>query len=346
MKNPIPINKITKLFYPPIFWLILLVAMAGSLPFLVFAGGYLTKVTLENQSTVVIHHQACSLKSTPIRSDNKLIIQLQNCETTMGQILVKNPQIEEVHWAQRGPATVWVIVTFVKPYRYEFITVDQQYKICVPSCDKVSSKTMQSLQPVQQPPILFSIRDTTFHIPLKGLDINQFIDRSIGYDKMDLLKDGLPDFNSVRDDWLGSPRKHEGYDIYVDKTPVIAAASGKVVKISKNRSAGTYIKLHHGDEIYTVYVHLRSVSVKERQTVKQGEIIGMIDGAAGNAVTPQLHFEIKIDNIGVDPLPYIEMFYREDSQLLDKIKRYKEKLQELEKIRAAQLKTWLEKNPK
>ena len=45
-------------------------------------------------------------------------------------------------------------------------------------------------------------------------------------------------------------------------------------------------------------------------------------------------------------LPYIEMFYREDSQLLDKIKRYKEKLQELEKIRAAQLKTWLEKNPK
>jgi len=93
-------------------------------------------------------------------------------------------------------------------------------------------------------------------------------------------------------------------------------------------------------------VHLRSVSVKERQTVKQGEMIGMIDGAAGNAVTPQLHFEIKIDNIGVDPLPYIEMFYREDSQLLDKIKRYKEKLQELEKIRSVQLKMWLEKKTK
>jgi len=345
MKLPIP-NKIIKLFYFPIFWLTLLVAMVGSLPFLVFAGGYLTRVTLENPSTIVIYHDACRLKSTPIRSDNKLIIQLENCETKMGQILVNNSQIEEVHWAQRVPATVWVIITFVPPYRYEFITVDQQYKICVPSCNKVSSKTIQSLLPTQQIPILFSIRDTTFLIPLKGLDINQFIDRSIGYDKMDLLKDGLPNFDSVRDDWLGAPRKHEGYDIYVDKTAVIAAASGKVVKVGKNRRAGTYIKLHHGDEIYTVYVHLRSVSVKERQTVKQGEMIGMIDGAAGNAVTPQLHFEIKIDNIGVDPLPYIEMFYREDSQLLDKIKRYKEKLQELEKIRSVQLKMWLEKKTK
>jgi len=32
--------------------------------------------------------------------------------------------------------------------------------------------------------------------------------------------------------------------------------------------------------------------------------------------------------------------------LLDKIKRYKEKLQELEKIRAVQLKMWLEKKTK
>jgi len=345
MKNPILTNLITKFFYAPIFWLTLLVMTVSTLPFLVFAGGYLTKVALENNSTIVIYHQACSMKSTPIRSDNKLIIQLQNCEATTGQILVNNSQIEEVHWAQRGPATVWVVITFVPPYRYEFITANQQYKICVPSCDKISDKTMQSLQTTQQTPILFSVGDIAFHIPLKEMDINQFIDRSVGYDKMDLLKDGLPHFDAIRDDWLGTPRKHEGYDIYVDKSEVIAAANGKVVKIGKNRRAGMYVKLHHGDEIYTVYVHLHSVTVKERQTVKQGEVIGMIDGAAGNAVTPQLHFEIKIDDISVDPLPFIETFYRKDTQLLDKIKQYREKLQELEKIRTSQLKTWLEKNP-
>lgn len=100
-----------------------------------------------------------------------------------------------------------------------------------------------------------------------------------------------------------------------------------------------YVKLHHGDEIYTVYVHLRSVAVKERQIVKQGDVLGMIDGAAGNAVTPQLHFEIKIDDISVDPLPFIETFYRKDTQLIDKINRYKEQLRTLEQQRTEKLKT-------
>lgn len=339
-------NPITKFCCTPLFWLILCVATLS--PFLVLAGGYLTKVTVED-SNVVIYHQGCSIKATPIRNANKLIIPLQNCEAPAGQILVKNKQIEEVHWAQHDATTVWVVVSFVPPFRYEFKEFNQQYRVCIPSCEQMpapsppvlSKKLMQALSadPIAPAPILFSVEEIEFHIPLKDMDINQFIDRSIGYDKMDLIKDGLPNFDSVRDDWLGTPRKHEGYDIYVDKTAVIAAANGKVVKVGKNRRAGMYVKLHHGDEIYTVYVHLRSVAVKERQIVKQGDVLGMIDGAAGNAITPQLHFEIKIDDISVDPLPFIETFYRKDTQLIDKINRYKEQLRTLERQRTEKLKT-------
>ncbi|MEZ5672293.1 MAG: M23 family metallopeptidase [Thiotrichaceae bacterium] len=314
-----------------------------SLPFMLFAAeGNLMEVTLENEGTIVIAHQDCNMKATPIRSDNKLIIPLENCEASAGQIPINNSQIEEVHWAQHDTNIVWIVITFVPPYRYEFKELDQKYKVCVPSCDKVADKTMKSLTDTTQAPQLFSVGDIAFHIPIKGMDINQFIEHSIGYDKMDLMRDGLPDFDSVRDDWLGTPRKHEGYDIYTNKATVIAAAAGKVVTIGRNRRAGIYVKLHHGDEIYTVYVHLRSTPVKEGQKVKQGDTIGIIDGAAGNAATPQLHFEIKIDDTSVDPLPFIETFYRKDSQLLDKIKQAKEKLQQLTQLRAAKVKAWLE----
>lgn len=339
-------NPITKFCCTPLFWLILSVATLA--PFLVLAGGYLTKVTVED-SDIVIYHQGCSIKATPIRNANKLIIPLQNCETSPGQILVKNQQIEEVHWAQHDATTAWVVVSFVPPFRYEFKQFNQQYRVCIPSCDQMpapsqpvlSKKLMQSLSANTSiaAPTLFAVEEIEFHIPLKDMDINKFLDNSIGYDKMDLIKDGLPNFDSVRDDWLGMSRKHEGYDIYTDKTAVIAAANGKVVKVGKNRRAGMYVKLHHGDEIYTVYVHLHNVVVKERQIVKQGDILGMIDGAAGNAVTPQLHFEIKIDDISVDPLPFIETFYRKDPQLLEKINRYKTQLQELKRQRADKLKT-------
>lgn len=339
MKNLILTHLTTKFLRTPLFW----VFLASTLPFSVFAGGYLNEVTLEGEGTVVIHHQACNVKGTPIRSDNKLIIPLENCEATAGQIPANNPQIEEVHWAQHDATTAWIVITFVPPYRYEFKELEQKYKVCVPSCDKSTDKTIQSTPNITRTaPPLFSVDEIAFHVPIKGMDINQFIDRSIGYDKMDLMRDGLPDFNSVRDDWLGTPRKHEGYDIYTDKATVIAAANGKVVKIGKNSRAGIYVKLHHGDEIYTVYVHLHSVTVKEHQMVKQGDAIGRIDGAAGNAATPQLHFEIKIDDIGVDPLPFIETFYRKDTQLLDKIKHAKAKLEELTQVRAAKVKTWLE----
>jgi hypothetical protein len=84
--------------------------------------------------------------------------------------------------------------------------------------------------------------------------------------------------------------------------------------------------LDHGNELYTVYVHLKEARVKEGQKVKSREVIGIIDGPAGNAVEAQLHFEIKISDKSVDPLPFIEHFYRENPDITKKIQSYKQSL--------------------
>jgi hypothetical protein len=75
-------------------------------------------------------------------------------------------------------------------------------------------------------------------------------------------------------------------------------------------------------------VHLDQATVKERQTVSTGEKIGTIKGASGNAVEPQLHFELKIKDEGMDPLPLIEDYYQDHTTLIEKINRYKELLKE------------------
>ncbi len=74
--------------------------------------------------------------------------------------------------------------------------------------------------------------------------------------------------------------------------------------------------------------HLASVNVKIGDKVKQGDILGRIYGASGNAVSPQLHYEIKVKGLHQDPLRFIKKAYH-DSVLLEKIKVYEERMKEV-----------------
>jgi len=184
---------------------------------------------------------------------------------------------------------------------------------------------------------MFVINQISFQIPIEDMLIDEFLDRSIGFVPPDIIRDGLPPFATKRDDWRGAPREHEGYDIYADKVNVVAAAAGLVTKVNVTERAGLYVKLQHRPDLSTVYVHLRSARVKKNQIVKPGEIIGRIEGPAGNAISPQLHFEIQIDNQSVDPLPLIQEWYRDDQRIMSKISYYQKLLVENIKERDKQV---------
>lgn len=141
--------------------------------------------------------------------------------------------------------------------------------------------------------------------PIEGLDADGLVDRSLAYLPRDVVRDGLPNFGAVRDDWLGTPRSHKGLDIYGDKVGVRAAASGRVAGAGDGEKAGGWVKISHGNGVETVYVHVGRPVVAVGDEVVKGQRIAFIDGAAGNAIEPQLHFELKLDGRSVDVVPFL-----------------------------------------
>ncbi|MEH2201978.1 M23 family metallopeptidase [Nostoc sp.] len=98
--------------------------------------------------------------------------------------------------------------------------------------------------------------------------------------------------------------QHEGIDIAAASgTPIIAAASGRVVKAGwDNWGLGNAITIKHLDGSTTIYGHNRRLLVSKGQQVIQGQIIAEM-GSTGNSTAPHLHFEVHPNGqIAVDPL--------------------------------------------
>ncbi|PTX62535.1 stage II sporulation protein Q [Melghirimyces profundicolus] len=88
---------------------------------------------------------------------------------------------------------------------------------------------------------------------------------------------------------------------------VIAAMSGKVLRVEENPLTGHQVEIQHKDGLVTVYQSLADVKVKAGDTVKQGDKIGQsgrnkFEKEAGN----HLHFEIRKDGEAINPEPYFK----------------------------------------
>ena len=189
-------------------------------------------------------------------------------------------------------------------------------------------------------PTIAVVRGIQLTSPVTGFDAEKLVDRSLGFTPRDIVRDGLPNFGSMRDDWIGAPRPHKGIDIYGDKMGVQAVAGGKVVGVGYGERSGGWATIGHGNGVETLYVHISRLSVKTGDDVARGQSIAAIDGAVGNAVQPQLHFELRLDNQSVDPIPYISVLASED--LKRKITRANQRLEILEQERAARVRNMVE----
>jgi murein DD-endopeptidase MepM/ murein hydrolase activator NlpD len=96
-------------------------------------------------------------------------------------------------------------------------------------------------------------------------------------------------------------RKHKGIDIAVDKgTPVYATAPGRVVYAGWGGGFGNYVKIDHGDTLYTYYGHLSKIKVKEGAAVRRGALIAY-SGNTGRVTGDHLHYQIKYRGKDVNP---------------------------------------------
>ena len=70
------------------------------------------------------------------------------------------------------------------------------------------------------------------------------------------------------------------------------------------RGYGNVVILRHDDHYVTVYGHNRVNSVREGDRVARGQIIAQV-GTTGRTTGPNLHFEVRHDNLARNPLNYL-----------------------------------------
>jgi len=98
---------------------------------------------------------------------------------------------------------------------------------------------------------------------------------------------------------------HDGIDISSPVgTPVRAARDGRVIYADSLRGYGNLIILEHDGGYATVYAHNRTNRAAPGDEVRQGEVIAEV-GDTGTASGPNLHFEIRKDNVARNPRFYL-----------------------------------------
>lgn len=100
---------------------------------------------------------------------------------------------------------------------------------------------------------------------------------------------------------------HKGTDFEANMgTPVYAMNRG-VVKFSDSlRNYGSTVIIDHGAGLQTVYMHLSKINVSLEQMVEKGDLIAL-SGDSGYASGPHLHLTVRIWDISIDPVKFLEI---------------------------------------
>jgi len=100
---------------------------------------------------------------------------------------------------------------------------------------------------------------------------------------------------------------HLGLDFRVPTgTPVAAMNDGTVLLARPLFFEGNFVVIDHGQGLLTLYLHLSEFKVKEGDTVKRGQIIGL-SGGTGRATGPHLHVAVRWQGTYLDPARLIRL---------------------------------------
>jgi murein DD-endopeptidase MepM/ murein hydrolase activator NlpD len=112
-------------------------------------------------------------------------------------------------------------------------------------------------------------------------------------------------FGNRLDPLTGQRAHHSGVDISAPPgRPVVAAASGVVVRTEQYGGLGRAVFVSHGFGLTTVYGHLSRILVSPGQRLERGTTVGLV-GNTGRATGYHLHYEVQVDGDSVNPLPFL-----------------------------------------
>jgi murein DD-endopeptidase MepM/ murein hydrolase activator NlpD len=108
-----------------------------------------------------------------------------------------------------------------------------------------------------------------------------------------------------------SEKIHYGLDMRGDlNTPVFAIMDGKVVLAEKMHYEGNFLVIDHGNRIFSYYMHMNSIAVKEGDMIKAGQLAGRV-GSTGVSTGAHLHVSLIVRGIQADPLSVLNLPIRD-----------------------------------
>ncbi len=135
---------------------------------------------------------------------------------------------------------------------------------------------------------------------------------AVPYHKFEKFSNPCPNMKYISDEFGGrvSPggigsTNHKGrdYAAYAG-TNILAAADGVVCEAGYNRYRGYYLIVEHWGGFKTVYQHMPRCELAVGTKVSRGQVIGHV-GSTGVSTGPHLHFEVRVNNVPVDPRLYL-----------------------------------------
>ncbi|MFX0560907.1 peptidoglycan DD-metalloendopeptidase family protein [Tepidibacillus infernus] len=122
-------------------------------------------------------------------------------------------------------------------------------------------------------------------------------------------------FGIRKDPFTNVSSFHTGIDLAGPTgNPVYAGADGKVILAEYYGGYGKTIIIRHSNTYKTLYGHLSEIKVKQGDSVKKGEIIGLI-GNTGRSSGPHLHYEVFKNGKPIDPYPYMNFLKHNEEKL-------------------------------
>jgi murein DD-endopeptidase MepM/ murein hydrolase activator NlpD len=159
--------------------------------------------------------------------------------------------------------------------------------------------------------------------PFESVGNSTFKSLFDSWKKLDQLQDGviaIPSDKPVRtnveftsgfgvrsDPFVHGAAMHPGIDLAGSYgTPIYATADGTVLRAGWNSGGyGILVEVDHGRGITTRYGHMSAILVSAGQHVTRGEQIGRM-GSTGRSTGNHLHYEVRIDNRPVNPIPFMK----------------------------------------
>ena len=108
------------------------------------------------------------------------------------------------------------------------------------------------------------------------------------------------------DPFTGQNSMHEGIDFPAEVgTPIVAAASGKVIVAEWHPQYGKMLEIDHGNGLVSRYAHASQLLVKQGDLVMAGQRVAVV-GTTGRSTGPHLHFEVRLNGTPQNPARFLQ----------------------------------------